>query len=186
MKKFLSLMMVCLTVLAFTACGKGADAGSSNSGSASYGSALEVFNLYWDNVAEKYPSIGGLYAADNAPAVLDMTADGASDMVMYTYFVPEDVTGKITECASMIHMMNGNVFSGLVMKLDGMDSASAISALKNGIKNAQFMCGSPDQVYIASYGDYVFYAFGENSVMDELKTILSGKGANEFSSNLPL
>ena len=185
MKKFLSILMVCLTVFAFTACGK-ESAGSSSTSSASYGSALEVFNLYWDNVTEKYPSIGGLYAADNAPADLDLNDASAKDMVMYTFFVPEAVAGKVTECASMIHMMNGNVFSGLVMKIDGMDTASAISALKDGIKGAQFMCGSPDQVYIAGYGSYVFYAFGENSIMDELKTILNGKGSNEFSSNLPL
>ena len=67
--------------------------------------------------------------------------------------------------------MNANTFTGGAYRLkDGTDVDAFADAVKENIKNRQWMCGFPDTLLIIRVdGSYVITAFGNAEIMDTFK-----------------
>lgn len=120
-----------------------------------------IWNLFEED--EKFPAIGG---------DIDNTVDGApgsyalddQDGLIASYYVPEEQIGNVDDAATMMHMMNANTFTGVVVHV--ADTASFAADLKTNIDGTQWICGFPDKLYVADLGDgYIAYAFGEKTIM---------------------
>ena len=177
MKKFISVILALTLVLSLAACGAKTPAATETTAPAVElpGSALEILETVWADYAEdeKFPIIGGAMSApvDNAPGSFDLADEGLN----YLLLVPAEQTGNITEAASMIHMMNTNTFTCAAFKLaEGVSAADFGAAMKDAIRNNQWMCGFPDRLLISSLGGaYVVVAFGVNDAMNPFEAHLT-------------
>ncbi len=176
MKKLISMILAVTMVMAlFAGCAKGGDDCTEPSGEGTPDSALALMETVWSKYAEdeKFPVIGGSLAApgDNAPGSFDL----ADENISYSLLIPAEQLGNVTEAASMIHMMNSNTFTAAAFKMaDGASSADFESAMKDAIMNNQWICGFPEQLFIALVTtDYVVVAFGATDLIEVFKTNLT-------------
>ena len=136
--------------------------------------ATTVLQNIWNKIDEKWAVFGG---SDAENPVWDNPGnyDVASENLSFQLLVPAEQTGKITEAASMIHMMNTNTFTCAAFKLaEGVTAADFGAAMKDAVMNNQWMCGFPDSMLIRSIGDaYVVVAFGVNDAMTPFETHLT-------------
>ena len=177
MKKFVCAILALTLLLGLAACGNKApqETEATEVPVNAPASALELLETVWAEYAEeeKFPIIGGAMSApvDNAPGSFDL-AD--KEGLNYLLLVPAEQTDKITEAASMIHMMNTNTFTCAAFKLTGTTAADFGAAMKDAVMSNQWMCGFPDRVLIRAIGDeYVVMAFGVNDAMDPFETHLN-------------
>ena len=180
MKKLISLLLVlvmALSVLAGCANNEttdptdaqdptdGEDEGGENQGNlAPSGSdTLDILNAIWALYAEgeKFALMGG------NPEGGIMDAPGAWDAAYmenlpYTLQMDPEQLTNIDEAATMIHMMNANTFTGAALHMaEGADLAAFASSLRDSIQSAQWICGFPEALVIASINDeFVVVAFG--------------------------
>jgi len=175
MKKLtaIALTMVMLVTL-FAGCGKKAPA-EAESPVEMPASALEILETVWSKYAddEKFSVIGGNIEANimDAPGNYDMAY---AENMTWNLLVPEDKIANITEAASMIHMMNANTFTCGVFKINGISAADFGAAMKDAVKNNQWMCGFPETLLIRNFSDaYVLVAFGVNDTMTPFEKHLS-------------
>lgn len=176
-KRLLTGLLILAMAVSAVSCGKGADgAATSTEVGAVYSDSTAALTAVWDGFSEQFPTVGGSFAnpVDNAPGAID-TSD--TDFMASTLLVPEDVQSKVTEAASLLHMMNANTFTGVALKMDGMDATATAEALKTNFKGTQFMCGMPDKIVVVALDGYVVYSYGEAGIVDEFKSIAEGLGA---------
>lgn len=149
--------------------------------------ASQIINKYWDGVSEKFSIIGGdLYSnVMDQGAAFNLESENAKDTLVGTFMLPEDVIPNITDIATITHMMNSNELACVVVKVDGVSEADLIEAIKDNVRNAEFMCGAPEKFYIGTTGGYVIYAYGNEGNIDELSTIVSAFAEEQFISQLP-
>lgn len=176
MKKYISMILAVTMVMAlFAGCAKGGEDNTKPAGEGAPASALELMETVWGKYSEdeKFPVIGGSLAApvDNAPGSFDL----ADENISYSLLIPAEQLGNVTEAASMIHMMNSNTFTAAAFKMaDGASSADFESAMKDAIMNNQWICGFPEQLFIALVTtDYVVVAFGAADLIEVFKTNLT-------------
>ncbi len=143
--------------------------------------AVTVLQNIWDEMAEegKFPCFGGSIesSVDGAPGEV---ATSDENMLTNTLLVPEDVQGSAVEVASLVHMMNTNTFTGASIKLDGISASDAADKIKDNFMNTQFVCGIPEKISIAVYGDYVVYAYGDGVIVDDFMSGISALNGAEI------
>lgn len=178
MKKFISMLLALVMVLALTACGGNA----SNETEApaadveAPANTLEVLENIWAlyGDADKFPVMGGNPEGGvmDAPANWDMAY--GEGLMSFLQLSSEDIA-KIDEAATLIHMMNSNNFTGAVVHLaEGEDAAAFAATAKDGIVNGQWLCGSPEKVIVADLGgNYLLIALGINDAMGPFEGKLS-------------
>ena len=128
MKKFLTLLLAAAMTLSLAACGSKTDDNSGNNSQPA--SALELLNAVWANYSDE---------------------DG--DALDYSLSFPAADAGKLSDAASLTHMMNANTFTaGAFHVASSSDVDSVVSDLKDNIMNRQWMCGFPDKLVISCYG----------------------------------
>lgn len=145
-------------------------------GSASTESARILSNIwsaYADN--ERFAVYGG--------AVENSVSDGPGDLdisnteeLTARYLLPEDQLSAVREGASLVHLMNNNIFTGVVFRLtDAADEKSVAKALRDNVQSNQWICGQPDQLLIADLDDdHLLMVFGSTEVVDTFRSRLSG------------
>ena len=158
MKKFLTLLLAAAMTLSLAACGSKTDDNSGNNSQPA--SALELLNAVWANYSDddKFPAAGGDFDEAN------MTEDAPGN------FSVEDGAdaGKLSDAASLTHMMNANTFTaGAFHVASSSDVDSVVSDLKDNIMNRQWMCGFPDKLVILTLGDYVVSCYGAEDLVDQ-------------------
>ncbi|MBQ9148949.1 MAG: hypothetical protein IJX69_05200 [Oscillospiraceae bacterium] len=118
-----------------------------------------IWALYADS--EKFALMGGNpeAAVMDAPAAWDAAY---MENLPYTLQMNPEELVNIDEAATMIHMMNANTFTGAALHMvEGADVAAFASSLRDSIQGAQWICGFPEALVIASVNDeYVVVAFG--------------------------
>ena len=122
----------------------------------------------------------------DGPGKFDVTKKEELDQILG---LPADQASAVEDAASMLHMMNANTFTGAVYRLkDGTDMDAFGEAVKNHIKDRQWMCGFPDTfVVIRVDGSYVITAFGEAEIMETFqKNALSALDGAEVLLEEPL
>lgn len=144
-------------------------------------SAHEVLQTVWNSFSdeEKFPVYGGDSAnmVDGAPGNFDI-AD--TEGLRYNLLVPEAHLSSVAQAASMIHGMMVNNFTCGVFRLTEGTSAKAFAdAMAQSYKNNQWLCGTPEQMLIATIGDScVVSAFGLTDVLSVFQGKLSAAYPN--------
>lgn len=190
MKKAIVICLAVMMGLALAGCG-GKDSSGNGGGEASkYGSALEVLNAVRGVYAEA--DMFAIYGGDQENAVMD--EPGAFDIskteeLDLTLGLPASQASGIEDAASMVHMMNANIFTGAAYRLkEDTDRNTFVDEVKANILNRQWICGQPDTLIILKVdGEYVITAFGEAGIMEIFKTnALSALEGAEVMAEVPI
>ena len=170
MKKFLTLLLAAAMTLSLAACGSKND-GNANGGDSQPADALALLNTVWSSYADddKFAVVGGDYdeanMTEDAPGRFGVE-DG--DTLDYMLGFPAADADKLTDAASLSHMMNANTFTaGAFHVTNSSDVDTVVSDLKDNIMNRQWMCGFPDKLVVLTLGDYVVSCFGAEELVDE-------------------
>ncbi len=171
-KCLMSVLLVLVFAVSVSACGKSGNGNGGSEGETKYAQAVDVLNavlaVYEDN--DKFAVAGGDMenAVMDGPGKFDVSKTEELDM---TLGLPADQASSLDDAASMVHMMNANTFTGGAYRLkDGTDVDAFADAVKENIKNRQWMCGFPDTLLIIRVdGSYVITAFGNAEIMDTFK-----------------
>lgn len=171
MKKFLTLLLAAAMTLSLAACGSKADDNSGNNSQPA--SALELLNAVWANYSDddKFPAAGGDFdeanMTEDAPGNFSVEDGDALD---YSLSFPAADAGKLSDAASLTHMMNANTFTaGAFHVASSSDVDSVVSDLKDNIMNRQWMCGFPDKLVIATLGNYVVSVYGDEELVNTFR-----------------
>jgi len=163
MKKILAFVLAMIMVLSFAACGNSEPAEGENANTeVTVGSALEILETVWGKFGEdeKFFAMGGDYdnMVDNAPGAVT-NADYISGVLL----VPAGT--EVIEAAGLVHGMNLNSFTAGAFKVS--DAAAFAETMHEAIASNQWMCGFPEKMVIATFGnEYVVAMFGLNDAIN--------------------
>lgn len=140
-----------------------------------YASALELYEKIWASYTDddKFASAGGdmdHMSSDGGPGIVDI--EKSKDTIKSWTRVTDELLDTVTnDAANLIHMMNTNTFSSAIFHLKDASAAETFASDYNkAIQGTRWMCGFPDKVIVISVGEYVLVAFGNNELVDTLKT----------------
>lgn len=197
MKRITALLLVMIMAVSLIACGQ--DKKNENNDDTTTapaaqlpGSALEIAETIWGSYKEedKFAIYGGnseyhfeqmekdeTYQMPSAPGVYDMTY---AENLANAMAIPAADMGNVAAAATMTHAMNANSFSCGVFELkEGTDAKAFAENAKNGIANNQWMCGAPEKLVIAAFGEkYVLVAFGGEAAMTPFQGYLTAAYAD--------
>ena len=165
MKKRMYIAWVCLLCLLLCSCGSGSSASANDPEAilsqiwAQYGSG-ETFSVYGGSPED---NING------KPGKLSNT-----DAYQEKFLIPENQLSSIKSAASLTHMMNSNVFTAGVFRLNqGTNAKSFANAVRDNLKANHWLCGSPEKLLIAApEGGQLLIAYGSQSAITLLHTKL--------------
>ena len=176
MKKFLTLLLAAAMTLSLAACGSKTDDNSGNNNQPA--SALELLNAVWANYSDddKFPAAGGDYdeanMTEDAPGNFSVEDGDALD---YSLSFPAADAGKLSDAASLTHMMNANTFTCGAFHVSDAGNVSTVAAdIRSAVQGKQWMCGFPDKLVVAEVGEYVVTVFGADELVDTFMTHLNG------------
>ena len=167
---FLSVMMVSV----LSGCGGQKDSQAEQGGGESrYAEALDVLNEVIKVYGED--ELFSMYGGDQENAVMDAPGKfdvSKTDELENVYGLPADQSANIEDAASMVHMMNGNVFTGAAYRLkDNADKNAFAQAVQSALLKKQWLCGQPDTLAVLEAdGTYVITAYGEAGVMETFRS----------------
>ena len=168
MKKFLTLLLAAAMTLSLAACGSKND-GNANGGDSQPADALALLNTVWSSYADddKFAVVGGDYdeanMTEDAPGRFGVEDGDTLDSMLG---FPAADADKLTDAASLSHMMNANTFTAAAYHATG-DTAELAQQLRDNIMQRQWMCGFPDKLVVLTLGDYVVSCFGAEELVDE-------------------
>lgn len=177
MKKTISILSAALIILALiglVGCSnKNASSGSEGGDVSKYETAVDVLAAVVETYSDeqKFPIGGG--DSENmvmdAPGKVDISKTEELDISLG---LPDSQTANIDDAASMIHMMNTNIFTGAAYHLaDDTDLTAFADAVKENIMAKHWLCGMPDTLIIISVpGQYVVTAYGYNEIIETFKS----------------
>lgn len=187
MKRLTILFFMVMLIFMLTGCGSGNGGSQSGMGEnpeeseesqygeseeSKYGEALDVLSAIRQSYKEE--DMFAIYGGNQENAVMD--APGKFDIskteeMKVNLGLPEELWDDIDDAASMVHMMNANIFTGAVYHLkDGTDSNDFADAVKTNIMATQWICGQPDTLVIIEVkGNYIITAYGEAEIMETFK-----------------
>ncbi|MBE6563033.1 MAG: hypothetical protein E7660_04790 [Ruminococcaceae bacterium] len=147
-----------------------ADTNASENNAAADG-AVKVLSDIWANFAEDQKfAIGGGDASNmtmDVPGKYDITLTEDMDVALG---LPAAQAANIDDAASLVHMMNGNMFTGAAYHLtEGTDATAFANAFKTNLDGRQWMCGRPEALIAVSFDGYVITAFGSQMNIDNFK-----------------
>lgn len=149
--------------------------------------AAGILASIWEKYGEdeRFAVYGGMMEApvENAPGNLDLAM---ADEIASKYLLNADLLAQVEEGASLVHLMNSNLFSAAAFRLKTEVNAEAFAkTLRNNIQNNQWICGQPDKLLIASpESHYLLVAFGSEDAMKTFSARFtqSFSGAKTFYS----
>lgn len=175
MKKLVALMLTIALAAGVAACGGAGNtetAKNDTEGKSAQNILQDVWAAHTDE--EKFPAFGGDMEnmAENDAGIINVE-DGAYIDNMLGF--PEESVGLIDEGASLMHMMNQNIFTGAAYHVtDAADVEDVAAKLKDNILNRQWMCGFPDTLIVYRVGEnFLISAFGNAEIIDTFETHLT-------------
>lgn len=127
-----------------------------------------ILTSVWEDFPEenRFAAYGGMMGSpvDSAPGKLDVSN---ADEITSRYLVPQEQLEQVEEGASLVHMMNSNLFTAAVFRLrSGSDTEAFAKALRESIQKNQWICGRPDRLVVARpAADTVLVVFGSEDAM---------------------
>ncbi len=163
MKKIIMTILTGMLIFSLTACG---DKKESNE----YESAVDVLKTVVETGNKiEFPYMGGDFenVKEDEPGEFDISKKDE----LFNLGLPESEVDHIEEAASMMHMMNANLFTGAVYKIkNDVKMDTFIENIKEELSARQWLCGAPQKMLLIKVSDkYVLTAFGENGILDEFK-----------------
>lgn len=174
MKKAAILLLTTMMILTMSGCGGKKDDSQADQGSteSQYAESLEVLNKVVGAYSED--ELFAMYGGNQENAVMD--APGKFDIskteeLEYTYGLPVEQSSNIEDGATMVHLMNANIFTGAAYRLkEGVDVNAFADAVKSCVLAKQWVCGQPDTLIIIDVdGRYVITAYGAAELMEVFK-----------------
>ncbi len=137
--------------------------------------SVSLLQKIWDAVpeAERFSAYGGTveHSTENAPGPLDVTD---AEELTTKYLIPQDQLTNITEAASLVHLMNSNIFTGAAFRLaENADAEAFAKALRDNLQKTEWICGQPDRLLIGQMQNHLVMAFGEQELMTSFQTVLT-------------
>ena len=189
MKKLLVLLLAAAMTFTLAACGSNVENNGSTETTESevakveVADANEILTKAWDEYKAsasediQFPIGGGFgdTMVMDAPAKVDMAAEGAKDMMIYSFCIPAEAVDMTDDVASMMNMMMANNFSSAAYHVtDAANVETVVASIKDATLNNQWMCGFPEKLIIVTVGDeYVVSAFGNGMVIDAFETAIT-------------
>lgn len=185
MKKLIAMMLALTLILGLAACGTTGANDKENMPVPA--SALEILETIWNAYGEtdKFPISGGNpeyhaqqfeinenYEPPMVPLNYDLQyAEGLTS----TMLISAENLQKVDQAATMSNRMLANNFScGAFHLTDGTDTAAFAKAVRDAVKNNQWLCGMPETLVIASFGGgYLLIAYGVNDAMTPFQSYLT-------------
>ncbi len=173
MKKLTTIFLAAMIIVTLIGCGNKDSNGGNQGGQSKYAESLdvlkEVIKVY------KEDQLFAMYGGNQENAVMDEPGKfdiSKTEELDVTLGLPQSQTSNIEDAASMVHMMNANVFTGAAYRLKtGINMNDFADAVKSNILAKQWMCGQPDTLIIINVdGRYVITAYGEAEIMQIFKT----------------
>lgn len=119
---------------------------------------------------EKFSVYGGALenSVNDAPGALDVTDE---EEMTTRYLLPSEMLGKVSEGASLVHMMNNNIFTAVVVKLSNSTEMKTVyENWRDTIQRNQWICGQPDRLLMANVdGSHLLMVFASKEAMDTFK-----------------
>jgi hypothetical protein len=130
-----------------------------------------IWDAYDDE--ERFAAYGGAVenSVSDAPGDLDLAN---TEELTTRYLVPEAQVAMIQDAASLVHMMNNNIFTGVVFHLTAEGEVSAFAeAVRTNVGQTQWICGQPDRLLMVQpQPGFVLMAFGSEDAMGVFHTKL--------------
>lgn len=176
MKKVLAIVLALTMVLALASCGGNTTTTSSVDTPVSSeetttpveggDEALAVLNGIYAQYPEDYKVFCG---GDEANMNWEGPGKyGISDAEVLTamFQIPAESISKVKGAASLMSMMMQNQFTAAAFELaNPADKEALATELTTALKNAQWMCGFPEKIIVASVGDVVVSVYGFNDMI---------------------
>lgn len=125
-----------------------------------------------DGIWQKYDSDQKFSAYGGA--VENSVSDGAGALDMANteeltarYLLPEDQLGNVTEGASLVHLMNSNIFTGVVLRVSDKSTMKELAKQwRTAIQGNRWICGQPDKLVMMDVdGEHILMAFGSAEIL---------------------
>ena len=127
----------------------------------------KIWESYGEN--ERFASYGGTveHSVTDAPGDLDLSN---TEEIVTKYMLPEAQLPNVEEAASLVHLMNSNIFTGVVFRLkEGADLSAVAKAVRTNVQQTRWICGQPDRLLIAQVEGQLLMAFGGTDAMNTFK-----------------
>lgn len=129
--------------------------------------SARILAKIWDEYSteERFSSYGGTveHSVSDAPGDLDMAN---TEELTARYLIPSEYLADLEEGASLVHLMNNNIFTGAVFRVrEGTQLSVVAKALRENVQRNQWICGQPDRLLIAEVDGHLLMAFGSNDAM---------------------
>ncbi len=172
MKKLVAILLCATIGISVMGCGNKKEPENGAGAASKYKSALDVLTTVADAYAEdqKFPMAGGdsENMSTEGPAAFDISK---TEELTTSLTLPESEIKHIDDAASLVHMMNANIFTGAAYHLtDDADMKDFSKAVEESVLSKQWICGMPDTLVILKADDeYVVTAYGEAEIMETFK-----------------
>lgn len=169
MKKIISLLLVAIMAIALVAC-----TNNNEDTTKTDADATQTLSAIWADLAEdeKYFVSGG----DMVNNTVENDAGKVEDANFMTYnmLLPEELHSQVDDVASLIHGMNANSLTlGMYHLTEGTDEAEFAETMRSAIQGNRWMCGFPEQLFIASVDGFVLVGYGLTDNIESIKTHLA-------------
>lgn len=110
----------------------------------------QILDAVWQQyeAEERFAAYGGSieHAVEDNPG--DLALHNTEELTT-RYLIPQDRMDGITEAASLVHLMNSNIFTAAAVRLkDGGEIQAFAGAWRDAMQNNRWICGSPDRILI--------------------------------------
>lgn len=172
MKKLVAILLCATIGISVMGCGNKKEPENGAGAASKYKSALDVLTTVADAYTEdqKFPMAGGdsENMSTEGPAAFDISK---TEELTTSLTLPESEIKHIDDAASLVHMMNANIFTGAAYHLtDDADMKDFSKAVEESVLSKQWICGMPDTLVILKADDeYVVTAYGEAEIMETFK-----------------
>lgn len=135
--------------------------------------SAKVLQKIWDQYPEdqRFAAYGGAVeqSVSDGPGDLDMSL---TEELTTRYLLPEDQLQKVAEGASLVHLMNNNIFTAVVFKVKE-DPTELAKSWRTAIQGTRWICGQPDRMIMAQpVQGQLLMAFGSQEAMDTFRGYL--------------
>ena len=132
-----------------------------------------IWQAYAEN--ERFAVYGGAVENSVADAPGDLDISNTEELTG-RYLLPQEQLASVKEAASMVHLMNNNIFTAVVFRLtDEAETETVANALRTSVQGNQWICGQPDKLLMADMeDDHLLMVFGSADAVDTFKAKLSG------------
>ena len=181
MKKLVVILVTVVMVLASVACG-GKTTENSGAAKVEIADANEILSKVWEEYKAsasedlQFPVAGGNVEAMvmDSSAKFELTYEGAKEVLVFSYCIPEESIDMTDDIATMMNMMMANNFTSAAYHVaDAANVEAVVNGIKDATLNNQWMCGFPEKLIVVTIGDYVVSAFGNGMVIDAFKEAIT-------------